>query len=422
MLNTCVLFIYLQYLFKEFDFCQDSCSTDHLTLDEYVNYISKIDLLGEYIFLLHHSTLMTVSDSSQSLHFIFSNEFIWLCNLPCSVNQSQPVDYNFEVSPQNSPLNLRASDEKFQESLFSQEEPVNFDPTFVIEGVLRETVYLFTRDQQINKDMTVLETALEEDEILEEKNMKKLLCEISQEKPVDTGRFSRRDEELTVSVEQSNESHLVCEEEIKAKEVANLECQMHPDIGDIHNKRSLPVNMEKLQTDRSIRKEFMDLDRPSISNEMIEEIIEVSVEKHDNNGKINLQEVSIEDEMFDEELVKAKETTNSECQMHPEIGEVFMAKDSPLSMERPQDYKSNKEECMDHDRFSVGKEKIENLIEGVEKNNNRGRFKLGEKVSIEDDKFHVIPPQSKSLEITPQTKFPSGSVAKPNPGFQDYFL
>ncbi|KAF7801673.1 sister chromatid cohesion 1 protein 2 [Senna tora] len=324
------------------------------------------------------------------------------------VHQSEMMDYNFELSLPNSLLNLQAGEEKFQESLFSQEESASFETIFVVEGA--KPVDLFSQDRKINKEQTILEAPSDEDEIPEEGSVKKiLLSEIPQEKHVDIGMFSQREEEPMVSVERLNESHQVGEEQIKAKETENLECQMQQEIGEVHIARNSLESMKRLLSDNSNKNQYMDLDGSSIPKDNIGKLIAGSVEKHDNKGK----EISTEDEKFDEEQITAKETTNTECQMLKEIGEVHEARNSPPSMERFQGDKSNEKECMDHDRSSVDEKKIEKLIEGsVEKNHNKSISKLQEKNSIEDEQFHVIPPESKGLDITPQTKFPGGSVAK----------
>ncbi|KAK4272170.1 hypothetical protein QN277_020759 [Acacia crassicarpa] len=348
-----------KYPYEEFDFCQNTCSADPLILED--------------------------------------------------LQLSQLLD-NYEVSPPNSPINLQVGKDRFQDRLFYQEESVNLNPISGVEGVCSEPIKSFNLDQQIDKEQTVVETAPCEDNMLEERSLEKIISWVSQKVLED----SRREEEPEVSVAVS---HQVGEECIKAKEAASSECQIYQEIGEVQVEIISPRSMEGFQDDKCNKKECMEYDRSSIAKETIDKLMAESAEEDNNVGKLKLLEkVSNKDGKFDEENIKVNEAPNSDCQMHPEIEEVHEARDSAVSMERLQDDIFNEKDCMDLDKSSSAKEKIGKLIEGsFEKHHKKGRLELRE-VSVEAEKFHVNPPESNILDITPQTKFQNDSVAKPKQG------
>ncbi|XP_054802915.1 sister chromatid cohesion 1 protein 2-like isoform X2 [Prosopis cineraria] len=353
-----------KYQYEESDFCQNSCPADPLILEDF--------------------------------------------------QQSQLMD-NYEVSPPNSPINLQVRKDKFQDRLFSEEISVNLDSIFGVEGVRTDPIKLSIQNQQIDKEQTIAETAPYEDDMHDERSLEKIIsCGISQEELEDVRMFTRREEGPEVSVAVSRQ---VGEEHIKARETANLECQIHQEIGEVHVATSPPRSMEGLQDDKCNKKECLEDGRSSIAKEKIEKFVVESAEKHDNAGELKLLEKdSNKDGKFGEEKIKVNETANSECQVHLEIEEFHEARDSPVGMERLQDDMFNKKDCMDPDRSSSAKEKVEKLVEGsVKKHHKKGRLKLQE-VSVEVEKFHIIPPESNILDITPQTKFQNDSVAKPKQG------
>ncbi|XP_028771773.1 sister chromatid cohesion 1 protein 2 [Neltuma alba] len=345
-----------KYQYEEFDFCPNTCSADPHILED-----------------------------------------LQLCQL---------MD-NYEVSPPNSPINLQVGKGKFQERLFSQEEPVNLDPISGVEGV--RTAPIKSQDQQIDKEQKVAETAPREDGMHEERSLEKIIsCGISQEELEDVRMFSRREEEPEVSFAVS---HQAGEERVKARETANSDCQIYQEIG------ISPRSMEGLQDDKCNKKEWLEYGKSSIAKEKIEKPMVESAEKLHDVGKPNLLErVSRKDGKFDEEKIKVNETANSECPKHLEVEEVREARDSPVSVESLEDDIFNKKDCMDPDKSTPSREKIEKLIEGsAEKHHKKGRLKLQE-ASVEDEKFPVIPPESNIPEITPQTKFQNDSLAKPKRG------
>ncbi|XP_027350779.1 sister chromatid cohesion 1 protein 2 [Abrus precatorius] len=240
-----------QEKFEEFDVDENTCSSDHLMLEgDHLSHLLNMDL---------------------------------------------------DDCPPNSPINLLESRDIFQSSIFSQKEPMNVDTVLTVEGVEKESICLFAQDQQIN-DQTVQEIVLCEDEIHEERSR------ISQEEYRDISMLSGTENEPVLFVEAFNESHQV-----------------------------------------------------------------------DNN-------------------IAVKETSSSLSQMNQETIEVQKARSFQESIERPRDEKSYGEECMHQGKSSAAKEILEDLIEGTV------------------EKLSFIPPQSKNLDVTPQSKFQGGSVGRPKAG------
>lgn len=343
-----------------------------------------------------------------------------MCNEHCSLQLSQPMD-NYEASRPNSTIEVLSGKYKFQNGLLSQEESVNLDPIPGVEGVPTEPMKLFSQGQQINKEHTFAEGASYEDDMLEERRLENIISHvISQEKLEDNRMFTRREEETEVSVA----SHQCGEDCIKVSETANSDSQIYHEIEEVYVARiSSPRSMEGFQDDKCNRKECLEYGRSPSANEKIEKLMAEFVEKHNDVCKLNsLEKVSSKDRKFDEEKNKINETANSECQMHLEMEEDHEAMDSPVSMERLQDDIFDRNDSMNPDKSSSVKEKIEKLIEGpVEKHHKKGRFKLQE-ISIEAVKFCMTPSDSNILDVTPQTKFRSASVAKRKRGLYDSFL
>ncbi|KAI9121535.1 hypothetical protein K1719_008568 [Acacia pycnantha] len=92
----------------------------------------------------------------------------------------------------------------------------------------------------------------------------------------------------------SNKDGKFDEENIEVNEAANSECQMHPEIEEVHEARDSAVSKERLQDDIFNEKDCMDLDKSSSAKENIGKLIEGSVEKHHKKGRSELQDVSVE--------------------------------------------------------------------------------------------------------------------------------
>ncbi|KAK7338326.1 hypothetical protein VNO77_18932 [Canavalia gladiata] len=213
----------------------------------------------------------------------------------------QLMNMDFEVFPPNDPINLLESRDIFQSSIFSHKEPMNFDTVLVVKGVEKESVNLFVQDQQVNEDQTVQEIVPCEEEIHEERSR------TSHEESMDISMFSGREKEPVLSVEAFCESHQVDNEQIMAKETLNSFHQMNLEIIEVHEARSFQESIERPLDEKFYGKECMHHRSSSVSNEILEELIEGSVEKHDNKGKLEFQEkVSLEGEKFSSILPELK--------------------------------------------------------------------------------------------------------------------
>lgn len=197
---------------------------------------------------------------------------------------------DFEVFSPNSSINLLASKDLFQNSIFSQKEPINLDTVLVVEGIEKESVNLFGQDRQINADQTVREVVPYENEIRQEGSR------ISQEEHMDISMFSRIGKEAVLSVEAFNESHQVDDERNIAKEAPSSLCQMHRNIIEVNDDRNSQESIERPRDAKSHRKESVDHAKSSVSKESLEELVEGYIEERDSEGKLEFQEkVSLED-------------------------------------------------------------------------------------------------------------------------------
>ncbi|TKY63100.1 Sister chromatid cohesion 1 protein 2 [Spatholobus suberectus] len=313
---------------------------------------------------------------------------------------------DIEALSQNSPVDLLESRDIFQSSIFSQKEPMNFD-SVLIEGLEKESVSLSGQDQQIIEDRTVDDIVPCEDEIHEESSR------ISHRESMDIGMVSGREKEHVLSVEAFNESHQVDNDQSSAKETSSSLCKMNQEIIGVHEARSFQESIEKPQEENSYENECVHHGNSSVAKEIHEKLIEESVEKHDNKGKSKFQEkVSLEDERLSVIPPKSKN-----------LDVTPQSKFQGDSVGRPKRGATTPESILictpavSHGNSSVRKKIHEKHIEGsVEKHDHKGKSKFQEKVSVEDERLSVIPPKSKNLDVTPQSKFQGDSVGRPKRG------
>ncbi|XP_057437468.1 sister chromatid cohesion 1 protein 2-like [Lotus japonicus] len=118
----------------------------------------------------------------------------------------------------------------------------------------------------------------------------------------------------------------------------------------------------------------------------------------------------------DDDHIMAREMSSSSCQVHQEITQIHEARNFQESIGRSQDDISSQDEFVDHVTSSVAKESHEEVVGGsVEEHDRKGKLVFQKKVSFED-RTPTIPAQSKTLDVTPQSKFQGHSVGIPKPG------
>ncbi|KAL2320265.1 hypothetical protein Fmac_029234 [Flemingia macrophylla] len=198
---------------------------------------------------------------------------------------------DIEVFPQKSPLGLMESRDICQSNIFSLNEPMNFDSSSLRAELEKESTDLSGQNKQIIEDWSVKHIVPCKDEIHEESSR------ISQEEPIDINMFSIREKEHVLPIETFNESHQVNTDQNSTKETSSSLCKMNQEIIGVHEARIFKESIEKPQNEKSYEKECVCHENSFVDHEIREEIIEGSVEKHDNKGNLMFQEqVSLEDE------------------------------------------------------------------------------------------------------------------------------
>ncbi|KAK8473277.1 hypothetical protein PHAVU_001G096000 [Phaseolus vulgaris] len=189
-----------------------------------------------------------------------------------------------------------------ESSIFSLKEPMNLESVLTVEGrVEKEFVKLSGKEQQIIEDQTIKDAVTSEDEIHEDSSR------ISQDECIDISMFCGREEEHVSSVEEFAKSCQVDTAQSSIKETLSSICNMSEEIVEVHEAISLEESIEKPEDKKSQEKECVHHVNSFIANDIHEELIEGSAEKHDNKETLGFQEkVSLDDERLSFTVSKTK--------------------------------------------------------------------------------------------------------------------